>query len=168
MWNLEKWYRCSYLHTRNRDTDVENKSMNTKGEKQVVGGIGKLVLTYTHHWYVRAKSLQSCPTPCDHVDCTPLGFSVLGGSLGKNTGVDCHALLQGIFLIQGWNLCFMQLLHHRGILHCWATWEAHIFCICIYLRIISIIPYLLYLCIAYRKDMKTPRNTQMKVLEWEL
>ena len=33
MWNLEKWYRRSYLQSRNRDTDVENKHMNTKGEK---------------------------------------------------------------------------------------------------------------------------------------
>ena len=32
MWNLEKWYRCSYLQRRNRDTDVENKGMDTKGE----------------------------------------------------------------------------------------------------------------------------------------
>ena len=32
MWNLEKWYRSSYLQSRNRDTDVENKCMDTKGE----------------------------------------------------------------------------------------------------------------------------------------
>ena len=30
----------------------------------------------------------------------------------KNTGVGCHALLQGIFLTQGSNL---------GLLHCWQT-----------------------------------------------
>jgi len=35
--------------------------------------------------------------------------------------VGCHALLQGIFLIQGSNHC---LLHCRWILYCWATWEA--------------------------------------------
>jgi len=29
-------------------------------------------------------------------------------SLGKNTGVGCHALLQGIFLTQGWNLHLMS------------------------------------------------------------
>ena len=32
MWNLEEWYRCSYLQNRNRDTDVENKLMDTKEE----------------------------------------------------------------------------------------------------------------------------------------
>ena len=36
-------------------------------------------------------------------------------SPGKNTGVDCHSLLQGIFLIQGLNL---DLLHCRQILYC--------------------------------------------------
>ena len=28
--------------------------------------------------YVGAKSLQSCPALCDHMDCSPLGSSVLG------------------------------------------------------------------------------------------
>ena len=30
---------------------------------------------------------------------------------GKNTGVGCHALLQGIFPTQRWNLCHLRLLH---------------------------------------------------------
>ena len=34
--------------------------------------------------------------------------------LGKNTGVGCHFLLQGIFLTQGLNL---GLLHYRWILY---------------------------------------------------
>ena len=47
-------------------------------------------------WYcVHAKLLQSCPTLCDPMDCSPPGFSVHGDSPGKNTGVGCHALLQG-------------------------------------------------------------------------
>ena len=40
------------------------------------------------------------------------GSSVHGISPGKNTGVGCHFLLQGIFPTQGWNLC---LLHCRWI-----------------------------------------------------
>ena len=31
--NLEKWYRWSYLQSRNRDTEVENKYMDTKRGK---------------------------------------------------------------------------------------------------------------------------------------
>ena len=33
MWNLEKWYRQTYLQSRNRDRDIENKRMDTKGER---------------------------------------------------------------------------------------------------------------------------------------
>ena len=38
MWNLEKWYRWTGLQDRNRDTDVENKCMDTKGESGRGGG----------------------------------------------------------------------------------------------------------------------------------
>ena len=46
---------------------------------------------------------QSCPTLCDHMNCSLPGSSVHGDSPGKNTGVGCHALLQGIFPAQGSN-----------------------------------------------------------------
>ena len=38
---------------------------------------------------------QSCPTLCDPMSCSPSGSSVHGDSPGNNTGVGCHALLQG-------------------------------------------------------------------------
>ena len=38
-------------------------------------------------------------------------------SLGKNTGVGCHAILQG-FLAQGSNMSLLQLLNCRQILYC--------------------------------------------------
>ena len=41
--------------------------------------------------------------------------SVHGDSLGKNIGVGCRTLLQGIFLTQGSN---SGLLHCRWILYC--------------------------------------------------
>ena len=44
---------------------------------------------------------QSCPTLCDPMDCSLTGSSVRGDSSGQNTGVGCHALLQGIFPTQG-------------------------------------------------------------------
>ena len=49
------------------------------------------------HVPVHAKLLHSCPTLCDPMDYSLLGSSVRGDSPGKNTGVGCHALLQGIF-----------------------------------------------------------------------
>ena len=35
-------------------------------------------------------------------------------SSGQNTGVDRHALFQGIFLTQGLNLCLLHLLHWQA------------------------------------------------------
>ena len=51
MWNLEKWYRRTGLQGRNRDTDAENKRVDTKGGKP--GGSGGVMnwemgLTYIH------------------------------------------------------------------------------------------------------------------------
>ena len=57
---------------------------------------------------------QSCPTLCDPMDCSPPGSSVHGDSPGKNTGVGCHSLLQGIFPTQGSN---PGLPHGRQILY---------------------------------------------------
>ena len=57
---------------------------------------------------------QSRPTLCDPMDCSPPGSSVHGDSPGKNTGVGCHALLQGIFLTQESN---WGLPHYRRILY---------------------------------------------------
>ena len=33
---------------------------------------------------------------------------------GKNTGVDCHFLFQGIFLTQELNPCLLHLLYYKG------------------------------------------------------
>ena len=41
-------------------------------------------------------SHSSCLILCDLLDCSPPGSSVHGDSPGKNTGVGCHSLLQGI------------------------------------------------------------------------
>ena len=57
---------------------------------------------------------QSCPTLCDPMGCRPPRASVHGDSPGKNTGVGCQALLQGIFPTQGSN---PGLPHCRRILY---------------------------------------------------
>ena len=57
---------------------------------------------------------QSCPALCDPVDYSLPGFSVHEILQGKNTGMGCHVLLQGIFQTQGLNLV---LLHCRQILY---------------------------------------------------
>ena len=58
---------------------------------------------------------QLCLTLYDSTNCSPPGSSVHGSSLGKNTGVACHALLQGIFPTQGLNPGLpncRQILYH--------------------------------------------------------
>ena len=58
--------------------------------------------------------LQTCLTICDSMDYILPSSSVRGDSLGKNTGVGCHALLQGIFLTQELNPCLLCLLHQQA------------------------------------------------------
>ena len=48
---------------------------------------------------------------CNPMDCSPPGFSVQGIFPGKNTGVCCHFLLQGIFPTQDSNLRLLHFWH---------------------------------------------------------
>jgi len=59
------------------------------------------------------------------MDYSPPGFFALGDSPGKNTGVGCHALLQGIFLTQGSN---PHLPHFRWILYHLSHQRSPLFC----------------------------------------
>ena len=43
----------------------------------------------------------------------PIRLLCLWDSPGKNTGVGCHFLLQGIFPTQGLNPCLLHLLHRQ-------------------------------------------------------
>ena len=81
---------------------------------------------------------QSCLTLCDPMDYSLPGSSVHRDSPGKKTGVDCHALLQGIFptrgLSPGFSHCrqILYYLNHPGSLFSnsvnqylkggWASW----------------------------------------------
>ena len=67
--------------------------------------------TFAHHQGLWAKSVQSYLTLCNPMDDNPQGSSVHGDSPGKNTGLCCHALLQGIFPTQGLN---PGLLHQQA------------------------------------------------------
>ena len=63
---------------------------------------------------------QSWLTLCSFVDCSPARLLCPWDFLGKNTGVGCHFLLQGIFSIHGWNPCLLHWqadslpLSHQG------------------------------------------------------
>ena len=73
----------------------------------------KKLRTSLHYYCFCAYSL-SCVQLCDPMNCSSPGYSVHGDSPGKNTGVDCHALLQGIFPTQGSN---PGLPHRRRVLY---------------------------------------------------
>ena len=58
------------------------------------------------------------------MDCSPPGSFVHGNSLGKNTGVGCHARPQGIFLTQASNKSLLRLQHWQA--GSGATWKPKI------------------------------------------
>ena len=84
--------------------------MDTRGEAE--GGmnreIGIDVYTLLMGVLIRVTHVQLF---CSPKHCSPPGFSVHGDSPGKNTGVGCHALPQGIFRTQGSNPGLLHLLH---------------------------------------------------------
>ena len=57
--------------------------------------------------------------------CDPSGLLCPWDSPGKNTGVGCRSLPQGIFPTQGWNPCLPCC---RQILYHWATGEPRMAC----------------------------------------
>ena len=69
---------------------------------------------------------------CNSMDCSPSGSSIHGDSPGKNTGVGCHNLLQGIVSTQGFNPVFpccrwiVYHLSYQGSLRI-LEWVAHPF-----------------------------------------
>ena len=63
--------------------------------------------------HLGAMPLQACPALCDPMNCSPPG-SCPWDSPGKNTGMGCHLLLQGIFPTQGSNQRLLGLLHWQA------------------------------------------------------
>ena len=80
----------------------------------------KLFLKHTMLCVVLSRSVG--PTLCNLMACSRPGSSVHRYSPGKNTGMGCHALLQGIVPTHGLN---PGLLHGRWILYHLSHWEAH-------------------------------------------
>ena len=76
--------------------------------KLVFMGLKTPLLENWIHWLLCLVAL-SCHTLCNNMDCSLPGSSAHGDSPGKNIGVGCHALFQGIFPTQGSN---------PGLLHC--------------------------------------------------
>ena len=71
---------------------------------------------------LRCMHAQSYLTLWNPMDCKPTRLLCPWDSPGRNTGVGCHILLQGIFPTQGSNLHLLSLLHCRQILYCLSPW----------------------------------------------
>ena len=93
-------------------------------------GWGTIVRERYIYIHLQAQHRRSSSKQREYVSCSvtsdllqphglqPSRFLCLWNSPGKNTGVGCDFLLQGIFLTQGSNL---GPLHCRQILYHWAT-----------------------------------------------
>ena len=71
-----------------------------------------------------ARLLQLCPTLCDQMELQPARLLCPWDSPGKNPGVCCHALPQGIFPTQRLNPCLMSPGLAGGFFTASAKWEA--------------------------------------------
>ena len=70
--------------------------------------------TFTTCMRVCAKSLPSCPTLCDPVDCSPPGSSVHRIPQARILEWDAVASSGGVFPTQGWKLRLLCLLHWQA------------------------------------------------------
>ena len=108
--HLSGWLSPKSLQITNVSEDIEKKkpSYSVGGDvnwcshcEQLYGDSLKCKNNYHA---LCAKSLQLCLALCSSVDCREPGRLLCPWeSPGKNTGVGCHVLLQGIFLTQGSN-----------------------------------------------------------------
>ena len=100
------WLLYSYLFLGCQD---ELSSIYVLGRNKKPLGVMSM-----NRWTVLCLISQSCLTVWEPMDCSPPGSSVHKDSPGKNLGVGCHALLQGIFPTQESN---PGLPHCRWILY---------------------------------------------------
>ena len=97
------WMRPQKLHCTNCSCDCAQWSREPR-----------LYSLFLYVYEMLCLVTQSCLTFCDPIDYSPPGSSVHGDSPGNNTGLGCHALLQGSFSTQGSN---SGLPHCRRILY---------------------------------------------------
>ena len=86
--------------------------------------ITKAYITYTHAAAAAAKSLQSCPTLRNPIDCSPPGSSTHGIFQARTLEWGAISFFRRSSRLGDW----IHISCTGGwILHHWATWEAHYF-----------------------------------------
>ena len=149
LWKILKEKRWEYQTTRPASweicTQIKKQQLQLDVEQWTGSKLGKeyVKAVYCHPACLTCRMLclvaQLCPTLCYPMDCSSSHTQFSSGredSPGKNAGVGCHALLQGIFLTQGLNPgllhCRWLLYHlsHQGnpvcriyCVNCWAGWS---------------------------------------------
>ena len=80
-----------------------------------------MIVSRSIHISVLCLVIQSCPTPCDSMDCSPPDFSVHGDSPGKNTWMVSLPPFRGSSQPRDWT----QVSHITGrFFTIWATRES--------------------------------------------
>ena len=95
-----------------------------------VHSLGKTLLPFAL-FILHSKAKFACYSRCFWCVLCHVRFFVSHGQAplfskipGRNMGVGCYFMLQGIFSIQGWNLCLLCLLTGMWILTPGAIWWA--------------------------------------------
>ena len=121
---LNCYFACEINHCQNSIGIVQNIILCLSSPLSFLARVKTFVSSQIPSWVLKQLNTavcacvcvcvrtcaQLCPALFDSMDCSP-SHSSLWDSPGKNTGVGCHFLLQGIFLTQGSNPCLLHLLH---------------------------------------------------------
>ena len=98
-----------------------------------------------------SNSLQPCGLQPTSFLC-PLDFP------GKNNGVGCHFLLQGVFLTQESKLCLLCLLHQQvdsvPLSHVGSPMHVCVY-VCVYICVCVCIYVCVCVCVCYKELMKS-------------
>ena len=122
----ENWHCLIYYYITNSLKIKQSTSSSIYYPTDSVDQVSQF--SRVHMWWWFSCSVVS--DFCNHMDCSPTRLLCPWDFPGKNTGVDCNFLLQGIFLTQGLNLCLLHckqslalqadslLLSHLGLPEC--------------------------------------------------
>ena len=91
--------RCLFLGRKsvmNLDSVLRSRDITLPTKVDIV----RALIFPVMYRYEKSEVAQSCLTLCDPLVCSLEGSLSQWDFLGKNTGMGCHFLLQGIFLIK--------------------------------------------------------------------
>ena len=112
-WTTSEFPKCHLLkrlHSAQKWSFLKNSQLLVCFENKADSNLHEIKTTCFSFISVCSVA-QSCPTLCDTMDYNSSDSSVCRDFPGKDTGVGCLAILQGIFPTQGSNPHLLCLLH---------------------------------------------------------